>query len=209
MNWWGCIDRLSDSAWAIPASLEHGDEWLWIWNPLGQSNSNRGITLEEDLFSRKKFKGKICCTVEWKWDDSSKFREDRRVFRLGSFKGLIRGNPRLLATFKANFKPLCYQVLTRMTRTVFLPSSASGEALNIKWGGFKFILAMENWTKTKISDQAFQFQFTPFSFPIMVDRLNRTSNLIRKVLKIGWAKIQAQFAIRIEGLLLPVLLQII
>jgi len=49
-----CIDRLSMQRELNPASLKHGDEWLWIWNPLDSPNSIEEL-LEEDLFSNEKF----------------------------------------------------------------------------------------------------------------------------------------------------------
>jgi ATP-dependent Lhr-like helicase len=61
-------------------------------------------------------------------------------------------------------------------------------------GQDKFILAMEKLNKQKIVIKH-PVQFTPFSFPIMVDRLNRAS-ISSESIEDRVAKIQAQFAIQ-------------
>jgi len=59
----------------------------------------------------------------------------------------------------------------------------------------KFVKAIQKINRKKRIDIRCPVQFTPFSFPIMVDRLSRTT-LSSESLEDRIAKIQAQFEIQ-------------
>jgi len=147
--------------------------------------------LEEDLFSMKNLKEDLLHCVNESEMTRRKFRE------IASISGLVfQGYPGKPTTFKhiqAN-SSLLYQVFNTYDPDSLLLKQAHQEALNSQMGQDKFILAMEKLNKQKIVIKH-PVQFTPFSFPIMVDRLNRAS-ISSESIEDRVAKIQAQFAIQ-------------
>jgi len=147
--------------------------------------------LEEDLFSMKNLKEDLLHCVNESEMTRRKFRE------IASISGLVfQGYPGKPTTFKhiqAN-SGLLYQVFNTYDPDSLLLKQAHQEALNAQLGQDKFIQAMEKLNKQKLVIKH-PVQFTPFSFPIMVDRLNRTS-ISSESIEDRIAKIQAQFAIQ-------------
>ena len=147
--------------------------------------------LEEDLFSMKNLKEDLLHCVNESEMTRRKFRE------IASISGLVfQGYPGKPTTFKhiqAN-SSLLYQVFNTYDPDNLLLKQAHQEALNTQLGQDKFIQAMEKLNKHKLVIKH-PVQFTPFSFPIMVDRLNRTS-ISSESIEDRVAKIQAQFAIQ-------------
>jgi ATP-dependent Lhr-like helicase len=147
--------------------------------------------LEEDLFSMKNLKEDLLHCVNESEMTRRKFRE------IASISGLVfQGYPGKPTTFKhiqAN-SSLLYQVFNTYDPDSLLLKQAHQEALNSQMGQDKFILAMEKLNKQKLVIKH-PVQFTPFSFPIMVDRLNRSS-ISSESIEDRVAKIQAQFAIQ-------------
>lgn len=147
--------------------------------------------LEEDLFSMKNLKEDLLHCVNESEMTRRKFRE------IASISGLVfQGYPGKPTTFKhiqAN-SSLLYQVFNTYDPASLLLKQAHQEALNSQMGQDKFIQAMEKLNQQKIVVKH-PVQFTPFSFPIMVDRLNRTS-ISSESIEDRVAKIQAQFTIQ-------------
>ena len=146
--------------------------------------------LEEDLFSTENLKEDLLHCVNESEMTRRKFRE------IASISGLVfQGYPGKPTTFKhiqAN-SSLLFQVFETYDPNNLLLKQAHQEALNTQMGQEKFIQAMEKLNQQKIVVQH-PVQFTPFSFPIMVDRLNRTS-ISSESIEDRIAKIQAQFSI--------------
>ncbi|MDG1278463.1 MAG: ligase-associated DNA damage response DEXH box helicase [Algoriphagus sp.] len=146
--------------------------------------------LEEDLFSMQNLREDLMHCVNESEMTRRKFRE------IASISGLVfQGYPGKPTTFKhiqAN-SSLLFQVFETYDPDNLLLKQAHQEALNSQVEQDKFILAMEKLNQQKI-DVRHPVQFTPFSFPIMVDRLNRTS-ISSESIEDRVAKIQAQFSI--------------
>ncbi len=146
--------------------------------------------LEEDLFSMTNLREDLLQCVNESEMTRRKFRE------IASISGLVfQGYPGKPTTFKhiqAN-SSLLFQVFETYDPGNLLLKQAHQEALNSQMEQDKFISAMEKLNHQKIEVQ-YPVQFTPFSFPIMVDRLNRTS-ISSESIEDRVAKIQAQFSV--------------
>jgi len=81
MIWW-VIDAPIWIKRELSASLKHGDEGLWIWNPL-DIQFMRGIT-REDLFSMKNLKEDLLICVE-----NEKVVTPRKFREIGEYFGLV------------------------------------------------------------------------------------------------------------------------
>ncbi len=147
--------------------------------------------LEEDLFTTKNLKEDLMQCVNESEMTRRKFRE------IASISGLVfQGYPGKPTTFKhiqAN-SSLLFQVFETYDPNNLLLKQAHQEALNSQLEQDKFIHAIEKINRQKIVVK-YPVQFTPFSFPIMVDRLNRTS-ISSESIEDRIVKIQAQFAIQ-------------
>jgi len=127
--------------------------------------------LEEDLFSLDQLEEDILHCVNESELSKRKFRE------IASIAGLVfQGYPGKPTSFKhiqAN-SGLLFQVFEEYDPENLLLKQARAEALNQQMEQEMFVEAVR-----KINGQSIQVrypsQFTPFSFPILVDRLSRTS----------------------------------
>jgi ATP-dependent Lhr-like helicase len=146
--------------------------------------------LGEDLLSLNNIREDLLHCVNESEMSRRKFRE------IASISGLVfQGYPGKPTTFKhiqAN-SSLLFQVFETYDPDNLLLKQAHQEALNSQVEQDKFIHAMEKLNRQQI-DVRHPVQFTPFSFPIMVDRLNRTS-ISSETIEDRVAKIQAQFSI--------------
>jgi ATP-dependent Lhr-like helicase len=127
--------------------------------------------LEEDLFSLDQLEEDILHCINESELSKRKFRE------IASIAGLVfQGYPGKPTSFKhiqAN-SGLLFQVFEEYDPENLLLKQARSEALNQQMEQEMFVEAVR-----KINGQSIQVrypsQFTPFSFPILVDRLSRTS----------------------------------
>jgi ATP-dependent Lhr-like helicase len=127
--------------------------------------------LEEDLFSLDELEEDILHCINESELSKRKFRE------IASIAGLVfQGYPGKPTSFKhiqAN-SGLLFQVFEEYDPENLLLKQARSEALNQQMEQEMFVEAVR-----KINGQSIQVrypsQFTPFSFPILVDRLSRTS----------------------------------
>jgi ATP-dependent Lhr-like helicase len=144
--------------------------------------------LEEDLFSSKNLLEDIRHCVNESEMTKRKFRD------IASIAGLIfQGYPGKPTTFKhiqAN-SSLLYQVFEQYDPDNLLLKRAHEEAINQQMEKDKLMLALEKINRQKI-EVKHPVHFTPFAFPIMVDRLR--ASLSSESLEDRIAKIQAQFA---------------
>lgn len=129
--------------------------------------------LEEDIFSMKNIEEDILHCVNESEMSRRKFRE------IASIAGLVfQGYPGKPMTFKhiqAN-SGLLYQVFEQYDPDNLLLKQAKQEALNQQMEQDMFYQALRKLNQKKIVVKH-PVQFTPFSFPIMVDRLSRTNKL--------------------------------
>jgi len=127
--------------------------------------------LEEDIFSMKNIEEDILHCVNESEMSRRKFRE------IASIAGLVfQGYPGKPATFKhiqAN-SSLLFQVFEQYDPDNLLLKQAREEALNQQMETEMFKKAMKKINELEIVIK-YPTQFTPFSFPIMVDRLSRTT----------------------------------
>jgi ATP-dependent helicase Lhr and Lhr-like helicase len=148
--------------------------------------------LEEDIFSLKNIEEDILHCVNESEMSRRKFRE------IASISGLVfQGYPGKPMTFKhiqAN-SGLLYQVFEQYDPDNLLLKQAKKEALNQQMEQDMFIKAIKKLNQ-KLLVVKHPVQFTPFSFPIMVDRLSRT-NISSETIEDKIAKIMAQF--EVEG----------
>ncbi len=143
--------------------------------------------MEEDIFSLKNIDRDILHCVNESEMSRRKFRE------IASIAGLVfQGYPGKPATFKhiqAN-SSLLFQVFEQYDPDNLLLKQAHKEALNQQMEQEKFVQAMKKINGQRIVIKH-PVQFTPFSFPMMVDRLSR-SNISSETIEDRVAKILAQ-----------------
>lgn len=158
---------------------------------LTDSYINLEELLEEDLFTLKNLREDILLCVNESEMTKRKFRE------IASIAGLIfQGYPGKPATFKhvqAN-SSLIFQVFEQYDPENLLLKQAHDEAINQQLEEDKLIHALDKLNKQKIVVKH-PVQFTPFSFPIMVDRLSRNS-ISSETIEDRIVKIQAQFEVQ-------------
>jgi ATP-dependent Lhr-like helicase len=127
--------------------------------------------LEEDLFSLKDLEEDVLHCINESELSKRKFRE------IASIAGLIfQGYPGKPMTFKhiqAN-SGLLFQVFEQYDTDNLLLKQARHEALNQQMEQEMFVEAMRKLSRLEIVVN-YPTQFTPFSFPILVDRLSRTN----------------------------------
>lgn len=143
--------------------------------------------IEEDIFTLKNLEEDILHCVNESEMSRRKFRE------IASIAGLVfQGYPGKPTSFKhiqAN-SSLLFQVFEQYDPDNLLLQQSRKEALNQQMEQEMLLNAMKKINRMKI-DIRFPVQFTPFSFPIMVDRLNRT-NISSESVEDKIAKILAQ-----------------
>lgn len=146
--------------------------------------------MEEDVFSLKNIERDILHCVNESEMSRRKFRE------IASIAGLVfQGYPGKPTTFKhiqAN-SSLLFQVFEQYDPDNLLLKQAHLEALNQQMEQEKFVKAMNKINKMEIVIKH-PVQFTPFSFPLMVDRLSRTS-ISSETIEDKVAKILAQMEV--------------
>ncbi|MCE7054578.1 ligase-associated DNA damage response DEXH box helicase [Algoriphagus sp. AGSA1] len=146
--------------------------------------------LEEDIFTLKNLREDILLCVNETEMTRRKFRE------IASIAGLVfQGYPGKPTTFKhvqAN-SSLLFQVFEQYDPDNLLLKQAHGEAIDQQMEEDKMIHALQKINHQQIIVKH-PVQFTPFSFPIMVDRLSRTS-ISSESIEDRIAKIQAQFQV--------------
>jgi len=144
--------------------------------------------LEEDLFTLTNLREDILLCVNESEMTRRKFRE------IASIAGLVfQGYPGKPTTFKhiqAN-SSLLFQVFEQYDPDNLLLKQAHNEAIDQQLEEDKLIHALDKLNKQRIVLNH-PIQFTPFSFPIMVDRLSRNS-ISSESLEDRIVKIQAQF----------------
>ncbi|WP_439489557.1 ligase-associated DNA damage response DEXH box helicase [Algoriphagus sp.] len=144
--------------------------------------------LEEDIFTLKNLREDILLCVNETEMTRRKFRE------IASIAGLVfQGYPGKPASFKhvqAN-SSLLFQVFEQYDPDNLLLKQAHGEVIDQQMEEDKMIHALQKINRQQIIVKH-PVQFTPFSFPIMVDRLSRTS-ISSESIEDRIAKIQAQF----------------
>ncbi|OOG74938.1 ligase-associated DNA damage response DEXH box helicase [Algoriphagus sp. A40] len=144
--------------------------------------------MEEDVFSLKNIERDILHCINESEMSRRKFRE------IASIAGLVfQGYPGKPTTFKhvqAN-SSLLFQVFEQYDPDNLLLKQAHKEALNQQMEQEKFVQAMKKINGMNIVIKH-PVQFTPFSFPLMVDRLSRTS-ISSETIEDKVAKILAQF----------------
>lgn len=144
--------------------------------------------LEEDIFSLENLREDILTCVNESEMSRRQFRE------IASISGLVfQGYPGKPATFKhiqANAS-LLFQVFEQYDPDNLLLKQAHREAINQQLEEDKVIDAMDKLNKLHIK-LIHPVQFTPFAFPIMVDRLSRNS-ISSESLEDRIVKIQSQF----------------
>ncbi|EAZ82572.1 ligase-associated DNA damage response DEXH box helicase [Algoriphagus machipongonensis] len=147
--------------------------------------------LEEDLFSLNQLLEDIRVCVNESEMARRKFRE------IASIAGLVfQGYPGKPTTFKhiqAN-SSLLFQVFESYDPENLLLKQAHSEAINQQMDQEKMLHAMRKINRQQIIVKH-PVQFTPFSFPIMVDRLSRTS-ISSESIEDRIVKIQSQFQIQ-------------
>ncbi|MBN3518869.1 ligase-associated DNA damage response DEXH box helicase [Algoriphagus lutimaris] len=147
--------------------------------------------LEEDLFTLDNFQEDIRHCVNESEMSRRKFRE------IASIAGLVfQGYPGKPTTFKhiqAN-SSLLFQVFESYDPDNLLLKQAHAEAINQQMDQEKMIKALNKINAQQIILKT-PVQFTPFSFPIMVDRLSRTS-ISSESIEDRIVKIQSQFEIQ-------------
>lgn len=143
--------------------------------------------IEEDIFSLKNLEEDILHCVNESEMSRRKFRE------IASIAGLVfQGYPGRPTSFKhiqAN-SSLLFQVFEQYDPDNLLLRQARQEAINQQMEQEMLVTALKKINGMKI-DIRYPSQFTPFSFPIMVDRLNRT-NISSESVEDKIAKILAQ-----------------
>ncbi|OYX11301.1 MAG: DNA ligase-associated DEXH box helicase, partial [Algoriphagus sp. 32-45-6] len=143
--------------------------------------------IEEDIFSLKNLEEDILHCVNESEMSRRKFRE------IASIAGLVfQGYPGKPTSFKhiqAN-SSLLFQVFEQYDPENLLLQQARQEAINQQMEQEMLVTALKKINRMKI-DIRYPSQFTPFSFPIMVDRLNRT-NISSESVEDKIAKILAQ-----------------
>lgn len=147
--------------------------------------------LAEDLFTIKNVKEDILSCVNESEMARRKFRE------IASISGLVfQGYPGKPMTFKhiQSNSSLLFQVFETYDPENLLLKQAQNEAINDQMEEDKLVEALSKINHQKIIIQH-PVQFTPFSFPIMVDRLSRTS-ISSESIEDRIAKIQAGFEIQ-------------
>jgi ATP-dependent Lhr-like helicase len=147
--------------------------------------------LEEDLFTLENIHEDIQHCVNESEMSRRKFRE------IASIAGLVfQGYPGKPTTFKhiqAN-SSLLFQVFESYDPENLLLKQAHSEAINQQMDQEKMINSMRKINLQQIIVKH-PIQFTPFSFPIMVDRLSRTS-ISSESIEDRIVKIQSQFEIQ-------------
>lgn len=147
--------------------------------------------MEEDVFSLKNIERDILHCVNESEMSRRKFRE------IASIAGLVfQGYPGKPTTFKhiqAN-SSLLFQVFEQYDPDNLLLKQAHKEALNQQMEQEKFVRAMKKINGMNIVIKH-PVQFTPFSFPLMVDRLSRTS-ISSETIEDKVAKILAQMELQ-------------
>ncbi len=127
--------------------------------------------LEEDLFSLDQLEEDILHCINESELSKRKFRE------IASIAGLVfQGYPGKPTSFKhiqAN-SGLLFQVFEEYDPENLLLKQARSEALNQQMEQEMFVEAVRKINRQSIQVR-YPSQFTPFSFPILVDRLSRTS----------------------------------
>jgi ATP-dependent Lhr-like helicase len=127
--------------------------------------------LEEDLFSLNQLEEDILHCINESELSKRKFRE------IASIAGLVfQGYPGKPTSFKhiqAN-SGLLFQVFEEYDPENLLLKQARSEALNQQMEQEMFVAAVRKINRQSIQVR-YPSQFTPFSFPILVDRLSRTS----------------------------------
>jgi ATP-dependent Lhr-like helicase len=127
--------------------------------------------LEEDLFSLDQLEEDILHCINESELSKRKFRE------IASIAGLVfQGYPGKPTSFKhiqAN-SGLLFQVFEEYDPENLLLKQARSEALNQQMEKEMFVEAVRKINRQSIQ-VCYPSQFTPFSFPILVDRLSRTS----------------------------------
>jgi len=127
--------------------------------------------LEEDLFSLNQLEEDILHCINESELSKRKFRE------IASIAGLVfQGYPGKPTSFKhiqAN-SGLLFQVFEEYDPENLLLKQARSEALNQQMEQEMFVEAVRKINRQSIQVR-YPSQFTPFSFPILVDRLSRTS----------------------------------
>jgi ATP-dependent Lhr-like helicase len=143
--------------------------------------------MEEDIFSLKNIDQDILHCVNESEMSRRKFRE------IASIAGLVfQGYPGKPTSFKhiqAN-SSLLFQVFEQYDPDNLLLKQARKEALNQQMEQEKFIRAMQKVNRQKIVINH-PVQFTPFSFPLMVDGMSR-SNISSESVEDRVVKILAQ-----------------
>jgi ATP-dependent Lhr-like helicase len=147
--------------------------------------------LEEDIFSLKNIDRDILHCVNESEMSRRKFRE------IAGIAGLVfQGYPGKPTTFKhiqAN-STLLFQVFDQYDPDNLLLKQAHLEALNQQMEQEKFVKAMKKVDELHLIIKR-PVQFTPFSFPLMVDRLSRTT-ISSESVEDKVAKILAQMEIQ-------------
>ncbi|MDN3204632.1 ligase-associated DNA damage response DEXH box helicase [Algoriphagus sediminis] len=147
--------------------------------------------LAEDLFTTKNMKEDILACVNESEMARRKFRE------IAGISGLVfQGYPGKPMTFKhiQSNSSLLFQVFETYDPDNLLLRQAQNEAINDQMEENKMFDALSKINNQKIEIRK-PVQFTPFSFPIMVDRLSRTS-ISSESIEDRIAKIQAEFSVQ-------------
>ena len=147
--------------------------------------------LAEDLFTVKNVKEDILSCVNESEMARRKFRE------IAGISGLVfQGYPGKPMTFKhiQSNSSLLFQVFETYDPDNLLLKQAQNEAINDQMEEDKLVDALNKINRQKIVVKR-PVQFTPFSFPIMVDRLSRTT-ISSESIEDRIAKIQAGFEIQ-------------
>lgn len=145
--------------------------------------------MEEDIFSLKDIERDILHCVNESEMSRRKFRE------IASIAGLVfqgyPGKPTAFKHIQANAS-LLFQVFEQYDPENLLLQQARKEALNQQMEQEKFVQAMKKINGLRVVIKH-PVQFTPFSFPLMVDRLSR-SNISSETVEDKIVKILAQMA---------------
>lgn len=146
--------------------------------------------LEEDIFTLKNLEEDVLHCINESEMSRRKFRE------ISSIAGLVfQGYPGKPMTFKhvQSNSSLLFQVFEQYDPENLLLRQARFEAMNQQMDQDKLIKAMKKINRLQMIVKH-PVQFTPFSFPIMVDRLSR-STISSESLEDRIAKIQSQFTV--------------
>lgn len=147
--------------------------------------------LEEDLFTLDNIHEDIRHCVNESEMSRTKFREIATIAGL-VFQG-YPGKPTTFRHIQAN-SSLLFQVFESYDPDNLLLKQAHAEAINQQMDQEKMLKAMRKINSQQIIVKH-PVQFTPFSFPIMVDRLSRTS-ISSESLEDRIVKIQSQFEVQ-------------